>query len=237
MAIPRSPPIWATSAGASDWSIGLELRGASHHSPRETEYFHELLFPRVERLVPADQPLLLRDDSSFGSARLLFAKCWERARWSEQGRRFEFIIKWNPRKQNKADWGARGEAEQGFVEARGGKWVALFSVPLRRSWRKQKQMLRLVVQVTQRTIDKRGQCLLAAEITLEGWWTRGGAAAPVAGAGAGMSASAAPEQSDPAEAGGCRWRAVQESGDWPSLTVRKSVWSRGKRPLSSRNNP
>ena len=161
----------AAYLGNEGWSIGLELRGGSHHSARETDYFYERLFPKIERLAPADQPLLLRDDSGFDSARLLFAKSRERARWSELGRRFEFITKWNPRKQNKADWVARGEAEQAFVEAREGKRVALFSVPVTRSWQKQKQTLRLVVRVTERTIDKKGQCLLTPEITLEGWWT------------------------------------------------------------------
>lgn len=36
---------------------------------------------------------------------------------------------------------------------------------------KQKRLFRLIVRVTERTIDKQGQYLLMPVIDLEGWWT------------------------------------------------------------------
>jgi hypothetical protein len=79
------------------------------HSARETEYFLERIFPRAERLVAPDQAVLLRDDSGFDSARLLFAKVQEKDRWAAMGRSLDFITKWNPRCQDKADWMAKAE--------------------------------------------------------------------------------------------------------------------------------
>lgn len=57
--------------------------------------------------MPAQQPVLLREDSGFDSARLLLAKAVERERYRSLGRSFDFICKWNPRKQDKAAWIAR----------------------------------------------------------------------------------------------------------------------------------
>ncbi len=161
----------AAYLGNEGWNIGLELRPGVQHSAAETHYFLERIFPRAERLVASDQPVLLRDDSGFDSARLLFAKAQERERWALLGRAFDFITKWNPRKQDKAAWVARGEAAGAFVETRPGKRVALLSLEVERAWHKEKRPFRLIVEVTERTIDKRGQHLLVPDIELCGWWT------------------------------------------------------------------
>ena len=68
----------------------MELRPGTQHSASETEYFLERLFPRIERLVAPSAPVLLRDDSGFDSARLLFAKDDERIRCAHLGRAFDF---------------------------------------------------------------------------------------------------------------------------------------------------
>ena len=60
----------AAYLGNEGWNIGLELRPGSQHSAREADYFYERVFPRLERLVSAQQPVLLREDSGFDSARL-----------------------------------------------------------------------------------------------------------------------------------------------------------------------
>jgi hypothetical protein len=157
--------------GNEGWNIGLELRPGSQHSACETEYFYERLFPRIERLAKADQPVLLREDSGFDSARLLFAKAEERDRLAALGRSFDFLCKWNPRKQDKAAWVAQAETAGVFVEARPGKRVALLSLTVERAWGKAKRPFRLVVRVIERSIDKKGQRLLVPDIELEGWWT------------------------------------------------------------------
>ena len=157
--------------GNEGWNIGLELRPGSQHSASETHYFYERLFPRIERLLKPDQPVLLREDSGFDSARLLFAKADERKRLAEQGRSFDFICKWNPRRQDKEAWVARAEAEGAFSEVRPGKRVALLSMNIERSWHRRKHTFRLMVRVVERTVSRKGQCLLMPDIELEGWWT------------------------------------------------------------------
>ncbi len=165
--------------GNEGWNIGLELRPGSQHSASETEYFYERLFPRIERLLPvkpsvspqAEPSVLLREDSGFDSARLLFAKAAERDRLAYLGRPFDFICKWNPRKQDKVAWVAQAEAAGAFLEVRPGKRVALLDLTVERSWRKEKRAFRLIARVVERTIDKKGQRLLVPDIELEGWWT------------------------------------------------------------------
>jgi hypothetical protein len=150
--------------GNEGWNLGLELRAGSHHSALETEYF-------FERVCAADAKVLWRADSGFDSARLLFALAAERERWAGGARSFDFITKWNPRRQDKAAWVARAEAAGAFEEIRAGKRVGLLDLQIERAWKKTKRTLRLVVRVTERTIDKKGQQLLVPEIEIEGWWT------------------------------------------------------------------
>jgi hypothetical protein len=141
--------------GNEGWNIGLELRAGSHHSALQTEYFLEGTFPRLERLCATDAKVLWRDDSAFDSARLLLAKVAERERWAGLGRSFDFITKWNPRRQDKDAWVTKAKAAGAFVVTREGKRVGLLDLSVERSWAKHKRSLRRVVQVTERTIDKR----------------------------------------------------------------------------------
>lgn len=157
--------------GNEGWNIGLELRAGTWHSARETEYFYERTFPRVKRLVSVIQAVLMVEDSGFDSARLLFAKAEERETWAAEGRVLEFITKWNPRKQDKAAWVAQAEQAGTFQEVRPGKRVGLLDLQVERAFGKERRRFRLIVQVTERTIDKRGQHLLVPDIELEGWWT------------------------------------------------------------------
>lgn len=157
--------------GNEGWNIGLELRDGYWHSALETEYFYERTFPRVKRLVKPEQAVLSVEDSGFDSARLLFAKAEERDAWASEGRVLEFVCKWNPRKQDKAAWVAQAEKAGTFKETRPGKRVALLDLQVERAWQKKKRSFRLIVEVTERTIDKKGQRLLVPEIQLAGWWT------------------------------------------------------------------
>jgi hypothetical protein len=161
----------AAYLGNEGWNIGFELRAGTWHSAFETHYFYERQFPRIEHLVPAAEDELMREDSAFDRAQLLFAKAQERDRLAALGRRLEFITKWNPRKQDKESWVARTEEAGTFVETRAGKQVGLLDLTIERAWQKEKRSFRLVVQVTERTIDKKGQQLLVPEIELQGWWT------------------------------------------------------------------
>ncbi len=96
--------------GNEGWNIGLELRAGSWHCAHETECFCERAFPRVRCLVKPAQAVLMVEDSGFDSVRVLFAKAKERDAWASEGRRLDFLCKWNPRKQDKAAWVAQAEA-------------------------------------------------------------------------------------------------------------------------------
>jgi hypothetical protein len=115
--------------------------------------------------------VLSRSDSGFDSARLLFQQDDEKQAWAEEGRRFEYLVKWNPRRQAMADWVSRADAAGTWREERPGKRVALLDLEIERSWQKERRTFRLVARLTERTVDKKGQALLFPEYQLEGWWT------------------------------------------------------------------
>jgi hypothetical protein len=129
--------------GNEGWSLGLELRSGFRHSACGTHYFYERLFPRIERWVQPKAPVLLREDSGFESAQLLFAKAREKDRLAALGRSFDFLT----------------------------RRVAHLSLEVERAWHKEKRTLRLIVRVRERTIDRKGEHPLMPEIELEGGWT------------------------------------------------------------------
>jgi hypothetical protein len=125
----------------------------------------------MRELVPLSQPVLSRSDSGFDAARLLFQQDEERRAWAAEGRTFEYLVKWNPRKQDLPGWVARAEADDAFQETRPGKRVALPDLTVEHFWQQARRHFRLIVRVTERTIDRHGQHLLVPEVSLEGWWT------------------------------------------------------------------
>lgn len=162
----------AAYLGNEGWCVGLELRPGPQHSTLETHYFLERVWPRVHDVVDPAQAVLARSDSGFDAVRLLFQQDDEKRAWAAEGRIFEYLVKWNPRKQDLPAWAARAEAAGAFREVRPGKRVALLDLAVERAWQKEKRDFRLIVRLTERTIDRRGQHLLLPAYTLEGWWTR-----------------------------------------------------------------
>ena len=63
------------------------------------------------------------------------------------GWRFEYLIKWNPRRQDKAAWVEQAEAAGAFMETRPGQREALMSCVVVQRWQKQTRPLRRVVGV------------------------------------------------------------------------------------------
>lgn len=161
----------AAYLGNEGWNIGLELRPGKQHSAAETHFFMERVYGKLERLLAAERHVLLRKDSGFDSAKLLFQCEAERERLAPLGRKLDYVIKWNPRKQDKAAWVARTEQADAFSEARPGKRCALLSQQVERAHGKERRTMRLVVSITERSIDKKGQHLIEPELEIEGWWT------------------------------------------------------------------
>ena len=161
----------AAYLGNEGWCLALELRPGSQHSALETHYFLERVLPRAQALAPAGAQVLSRSDSGFDAVRLLFQQDDEKRAWAKEGQRFDYLVKWNPRKQVMADWVSRANEAEAWREERPGKRVALLDLKVERAWQKEKRDFRLVVRLVERTVDKKGQVLLFPEYQLEGWWT------------------------------------------------------------------
>ena len=113
------------------------------------------MLPRARRLT--DAPILVRLDSAHDAQA-------NRHYFRTHG--VDYLIKWNPRKQAGEEWVSRADAaEVIWCHTRPGKKEALLSQPLDGTDD------RLIVKVTVRQSDAKGQLFLVPEISLEGWTT------------------------------------------------------------------
>ena len=150
----------AAYLGEEGWCLGLELRPGSQHSQAEIGHFLERVLPRARRL--SRHPLLGRLDAGNDAAET-------RAIFADGGD--DFIIKWNPRRQDLVAWRERAEKEATWTSPRDGKRVGTFSQTIEEEFRGKTRAFRRVVRVTVRDIDRHGHKLLVPDIALEGWWT------------------------------------------------------------------
>jgi len=147
--------------GGEGWCINLEFREGSQHSQNNFIPFLQETIARAQSLTK--KPLLTRLDSAHDAI--------ETRATFDSHKKVDYIMKWNPRKQDLPAWLARGLKEGEVSKPRDGKRVALFSFNQLQEHDGKELSCRLVVRVTERTIDKRGQVLLVPNIELEGWWT------------------------------------------------------------------
>ena len=150
----------AAYLGEEGWCLGLELRPGSQHSQAESGQFLERVLPRAKRL--SRHPLLARLDAGNDAAET-------RAIFNDSGD--DFILKWNPRKQDLVGWLKLAETAAAWTSPREGKRVGIFSQTVEETFRGKARTFRRVVRVTERTIDRDGNRLLVPDIALEGWWT------------------------------------------------------------------
>lgn len=152
--------------GAEGWLVNLHLLSGSQHPQRQfITYIRETL-ARVRQFC--SKKLLVRADSAHDAMDNLVEL--------SRHRKVDWIIKWNPRKQDCGAWTKRAFAEGTVTSPRPGKRVAIFSVKEKHgitdeNGNQQTLPLRRVMRVTERTIDKKGQPLLVPDIELDGWWT------------------------------------------------------------------
>jgi hypothetical protein len=151
----------AAYLGEEGWCIACELRPGSQHGQREFIYFAERVVARAKQLTPLS--LLVRLDSGHDAIENRF--------WFASQGRTDFIIKWNPRRQDLAAWLRLAEEKAAWTSPREGKRVGTFSVVVEEEHGGVTRETRRVMRVTERTIDKHGVRLLLPEITVEGWWT------------------------------------------------------------------
>jgi hypothetical protein len=152
--------------GIEGWIVNGHLLPGSQHPQKEFITFLRETHARIRQVC--DKKLLYRMDSAHDSLDNRF----EFAGYAKT----DYVMKWNPRRQNEQYWWRLG-LETGVVSMpRPGKRVALFSVKEKETFTDadgvtKKLAFRRVMRVIERTIDKKGQPLLIPEIELEGWWT------------------------------------------------------------------
>lgn len=152
--------------GIEGWMVNGHLLPGSQHPQKEFTHFLRETHARIRQIC--EKKLLYRKDSAHDS----LDNRVELAGYAKT----DYIIKWNPRKQNEAYWWRLGLETGVLTDPRPGKRVALFSVKEKETVTdengvKKTFTFRRVMRVTERTIDKKGQPLLIPDIELEGWWT------------------------------------------------------------------
>ena len=157
----------AAYLGSHGFCLELALRPGVQHSAAETDFNLERVIPMAQRLSAAGPkaPILARLDSGFDSVRLV--------RGIEACNRpglpqVDWLIKWNPRS---TDVAARLDADAAtqWEHPRAGKRVTIWEQPV--AVEGVERPVRRVLRLIERSIDKRGQVLIAPELTLEGWTT------------------------------------------------------------------
>jgi Transposase DDE domain group 1 len=152
--------------GQEGWMVNQHLLPGSQHPQNGFISFIRETLARVRQFCA--QKLLLRADSAHDAIANLFEL--------SRHRRVDYIIKWNPRKQDKQAWAEQAFAKAKITTPRIGKRIAVFSVKEKHTVTdadgiERTITLRRVMRVIERTIDKKGQRLLVPDIELEGWWT------------------------------------------------------------------
>ena len=149
--------------------INTEFRVGSQHSQKGTPAFLVETIDLCNRLT--DRTLLFRLDSGNDSAENMGVIM-------ERGH--HFIIKRNPRKESKEDWLAlakehapiKENPREGKTVYIGSTWKDVSYIGMNRNTKT--KTVRIVFEVTERTIDKQGQVLLFPDIELNSWWDNTG---------------------------------------------------------------
>ena len=151
--------------GLEGWCLELELRPGSQHSQKDFLPFLRRVLYRARRLVGPDRRLLVRLDSAHDAqqTRVELADA-EGTDW---------IVKWNPRKQDVEAWWQRAEKEHKVTSdpKRPGRREAFLDETIVCRHEGRPYSFRRIVRLVERTVDRKGQTLLLPEREIEGWWT------------------------------------------------------------------
>lgn len=156
----------AAYLGREGYCLKFELREGKQHCQRGTPEFLARVLGRARKLTEA--PLLLRLDGGNDALENIDVVLKHN---ESEAVGVDFLIKWNPRKEDAYAWLDHAEKHARFTEPRPGKRVAVFDYQVTRYRKGYEYRLRRVMRVTERTIDRKGQALLVPEIEIEGWWT------------------------------------------------------------------
>ena len=152
----------AAYLGREGWCLELELREGKQHSQCGFIPFLDRVLKKARLLT--SRKILVRLDSAHDALE---------TRTTLKGHKdVNYIIKWNPRKEDQGKWAKRIFEEGKVSTPRPGKRVGLLTVHIRQVHKGKTYRFKRVMRVVERTIDRKGQLLLVPEIELEGWWTR-----------------------------------------------------------------
>jgi len=151
----------AAYLGREGWCLELELREGKPHSQCEFIPFLNRVVGKARSLT--SKKLLARLDSAHDALETRVALAGHK--------KVSYIIKWNPRKEDRRKWAKRIFEEGTVTNPRFGKRVGLLTVYIRQVHEGKTYRFKRVMRAVERTIDKKGQLLLIPEIELEGWWT------------------------------------------------------------------
>jgi len=146
----------AAYLGQEGWCLGCELRPGSQHANNGFLETLKRVLPRARALTAS--PILLRLDSAHDAR--------DNRDFLRQQEQIDFLIKWNPRKQDPLVWADKAQAQKAWTLSRDGKMEAVLSEDL-----PDEPGVRRIVKVTVRTSDAQGQLYLEPEVSLEGWVT------------------------------------------------------------------
>lgn len=158
----------AVYLGQEGYCLAFELREGTQHCQKNTPALLDKALQQA-RLITS-QPLLLRLDGGNDAIENIDVVLGHNLSNGQQAA-VDFLIKWNPRRQDKESWLERAEQHGHWDYPREGKRVAVFSVQTTRQWQGYEYSIRQVIRLTERTINKHGQNLVIPELELEGWWT------------------------------------------------------------------
>jgi len=154
--------------GQEGYCVEFELRKGSQHCQKGTPAVLKRSLERARRLTKA--PLLLRLDGGNDAVENIDVVLTHNEQHAKDAP-VDFIIKWNPRKEDPQAWLDIARKKARWSEPRPGKRVGLFEVSVKRQWNGYEYSLRRIMRVVERTIDKHGQHLILPAVEMEGWWS------------------------------------------------------------------
>jgi len=151
----------AAYLGREGWCLELELREGKQHSQCEFIPFLNRVLKKARTLTSLK--ILVRLDSAHDALETRAALAGHKD--------VNYIIKWNPRREDRNEWARRIFKEGKVSEPRRGKRIGLLTVRVRQVHEGKTYHFKRVMRAVERTIDRKGQILLIPEIEVEGWWT------------------------------------------------------------------
>jgi hypothetical protein len=161
----------AVYLGQEGWCVSVELREGTHFSSRETEYTLERALPRAMALTALG--LLVRWDSGFHALHLAHQiEAASIARQAAGGEPIHFLVKGNPRRMDIQALHAQRIESQAMADLpREGKRVWVWETEEKHALVQQDLSHRRIHHLVERTVDAKGQALLAPELEYDFWDT------------------------------------------------------------------